>query len=79
MFSRDELITQAQGLLEIIDDLLKIVRNEIKEIDNGNSDKCNFDEINDLFQKTLELTHGFFKNVDEFYQDDSRKITFFHH
>ena len=70
MSSKNELIFHADDLIKIIDDLLRIVRNEIKEIDNGNSDKCNFDEVNDLFEKTLELTRIFFEKLDEFYETD---------
>lgn len=70
MSSKNELISRANDLIKIIDDLLRIVRNEIKEIDNGNSDKCNFDEVNDLFEETLELSRIFFKKLDEFYKKD---------
>ena len=67
MSSKNELISRANDLIKIIDDLLRIVRNEI---DNGNSDKCNFDEVNDLFEETLELSRIFFKKLDEFYKKD---------
>ena len=69
MLSKDELILQSKVLEDIIERLLTLVRNQVREIANGrNIDKNRFDKLDGIFKETLKQTRLFLKNIDEFYQ-----------
>ena len=66
MNSLDQLSNQSKILLEIIDELIKLIKHELKK---GNFNKSEMIVLNNSIKKTLALSKSFMENYNEFMKD----------
>ena len=66
MNSLDQLSNQSKILLEIIDELIKLIKHELNK---GNFNKSEMIVLNNSIKKTLALSKSFMENYNEFMKD----------
>ena len=69
MNSLDQLCNQSKILLEVIDELIKLIKKAKHELNKGNFNKSEIIVLNNFIKKTLALSKSFMENYNEFMKD----------
>ena len=69
MNSLDQLCNQSKILLEVIDELIKLIKKAKHELNKGNFNKSEMIVLNNSIKKTLALSKSFMENYNEFMKD----------
>ena len=69
MNSLDQLCNQSKILLEVIDELIKLIKNAKDKLDKDNFNKSEMIVLNNSIKKTLALSKLFMENYNEFMKD----------
>ena len=69
MNSLDQLCNQSKILLEVIDELIKLIKKAKHELNKGNFSKSEMIVLNNSIKKTLGLSKSFMENYNEFMKD----------
>ena len=71
MNSLDQLLRQSNILLEIIDELIKLIIKAKDNLKNDNYSKTEMFILNNAIKKTLGLAKSFMENYNEFLKDQT--------
>ena len=69
MNSLDQLLCQSKTLLEVIDELISMIRKAKDELDKHNFSRRELSVLNDRTKKTLNFAKLFMKNYNEFIEN----------
>ena len=69
MNSLDQLLRQSNILLEIIDELIKLIKKAKHNLNESDYNKTEMFILNNAIKKTLALTKSFMENYNEFIKD----------
>ena len=69
MSSLDQLLRQSKILLEVIDELIDLIKKAKDELNKHNFSKREMFVLNNSIKKTLNLTKLFMENYNEFMKD----------
>ena len=69
MNSLDQLLRQSNILLEIIDELIKLIKKAKHNLNKSDYNKTEMFILNNAIKKTLALTKSFMENYNEFIKD----------
>ena len=72
MSSLNDLLRQSQILLEVFDDLKKLLKEAQNKLIEENFDNTEMFYLKDAFNKTLTLSNLYLKNFNEFMKDQKR-------
>ena len=69
MNSLDQLLRQSNILLEVIDELIRLIKEAKDKIDNENFNDREMLVLNNSIKKTLNLSKLFMENYNQFIKD----------
>ena len=69
MNSLDQLLRQSKALLDVIDELISMVKKAKDELSKHNFSEREMFVLNNSIKKTLNLTKLFMENYNEFMKD----------